>query len=252
MLESAIRIKNNIDKSKLDYSQIHLYKEFLQVYDSLSFGYGFTVIFDIAKHCFFYISSDRTVVPKRDNAFVENEGYKAIIENVHPDDIIHFIEVKNYVVNYFNNTLKNKKDKLIHKFILKLRLLADNNLYVVYYLQIRIIKLDNKDNAWLILCKGVPAKSQNMKFPVIITNINNRIPKIIDLYNSKIVNLPKLTSRERQILKLLYQNKTTPDIALILNIEENSVKSYKSKLFKKLYAHNVITALENAKLFCMI
>lgn len=61
MLEKAIRVNNDIDISTLDYGELTISNKFLKEYDSLSFGLGLTFVFDLAKHCFFYISSNQRI-----------------------------------------------------------------------------------------------------------------------------------------------------------------------------------------------
>ncbi len=75
---------------------------------------------------------------------------------------------------------------------------------------------------------------------------------ILDFHNSKITDIPHLTPRELQILKLLALSKNNEDIATTLNIKDNTVKTYKRNLFKKLYVGYAEDAIEYAKLFCLI
>lgn len=43
-----------------------------------------------------------------------------------------------------------------------------------------------------------------------------------------------LTKREREVFKLLVKNKTTADIALLLNISEKTVRNHISNVMQKL------------------
>lgn len=252
MWEKAIRVNNDIDISTLDYSELNIYSKFLKEYDSLSFGLGLTFIFDLAKHCFLYISTSKHLLPHRENAYVENEGYKTILANVNYNDIERYVAIKKLLLEYFANLANNEKDKLEYTLTYKLQLKTDNEMYVPYYLKLKIIATDPKGNAWLLLGKAVQA-SNDKPFPLIITNDNsNCIPRIINTDGTEISDIPQLSNRELELLQLLSNAKATYEISKIMNIELNTIKSYKNSLFKKLYANNIEAAIEHAKIFCIL
>lgn len=156
-----------------------------------------------------------------------DKGYKTIIANVHRDDIERYVAIKKFLFDYFSNLIGSKKDKLQYKFTIKLRLLTDNNIFVPYYLKLKAIATDHKANTWLILGKAIQAKSNDMQFPVIITNVNDCTPQIINPDNTKIIDVVKLSKRESELLQLLSKAKTVSEISSILAIEVNTIKAYK-------------------------
>ncbi len=250
--EQALRIKNNLNIDKSAYDELVYISSFLGEYDKLSFGFGLTFIFDLSLHNFFYISEKSKIAPMRSSAFNENGGYKTIVENVHPDDILRIIHVKNTLEKYSRDNIINITNKLRYRLNIKLRILTSNNLYSAYSIQVKVMKLDNDGNVWLILGKAMPSETNDIELPVILTNIDDCSIKFVDFNNSQITNKPSLTHREKQLILLLEQHKKNSDISEILNISENTVKKYKNQLLKKLYVDNVGKLIEYAKLFCLI
>ncbi len=252
MLEKLMRFNIKIDKNSVDYGITEKYKVVLDKYDGLSFGYGLTFIFDFHKHAFFYMSKSTKVVPKRSDAFVENMGYKTIAANVHYDDIVALIKIRGYIADLINSKLNIQYDKLFCKFTFKIKLLNSDNMYSDYYMNVQAIELDNQNNVWLILGKCIKSSSNSQMSPIIVTNTRNGVSHIIDKENLQLIELPKLSDREREILKLIASNKNETEVASMLDIGISTVKSHKKHLFEKLYADSTSSAIEHAELLKII
>jgi DNA-binding NarL/FixJ family response regulator len=64
-------------------------------------------------------------------------------------------------------------------------------------------------------------------------------PSLNDLYSAE-SNLPKLTANELKVLKLIVNERCNNDIAQLLNIEVNTVKSYKERPKEKTGSTTII------------
>jgi two-component system, NarL family, response regulator NreC len=63
---------------------------------------------------------------------------------------------------------------------------------------------------------------------------------VVDAYLGKIdVEADPLTPRERQILQLVAEGKTTKEIATLLNVSFKTAESHRNRIMKKLNIHNV-------------
>tara|TARA_R110002049_G_scaffold120471_10_gene274922 strand:- start:4650 stop:5291 length:642 start_codon:yes stop_codon:yes gene_type:complete len=59
-------------------------------------------------------------------------------------------------------------------------------------------------------------------------------------------SLPRLTSREKEILQLIVQEKTTKEIAETLFLSEKTIESHRSNLYLKLGVKNVVGLVKRA------
>ena len=60
---------------------------------------------------------------------------------------------------------------------------------------------------------------------------------------------PKLSQREKEVVKCIQEGKTNREIAKILDIKPNTVKSHVSKILRKLKAGNRTLAAMKAAVF---
>ena len=68
-----------------------------------------------------------------------------------------------------------------------------------------------------------------------------------DTRNTKNRLFKKLSSRELEVLKLLTIGRKNKEISEELNINEKTVRTYKSRLFKKLNVSNIVELINQAK-----
>ncbi|EBY6849555.1 hypothetical protein D5952_14020 [Salmonella enterica subsp. enterica] len=64
-----------------------------------------------------------------------------------------------------------------------------------------------------------------------------------------LIQLPKLSKRERQILTLISEGHKNKDIAVELNISIKTVESHRFNLMKKLDAHNIVSLIKWSKCY---
>ena len=64
------------------------------------------------------------------------------------------------------------------------------------------------------------------------------------LKNESILDQYDFTPRQREAVRLLLQNKTTAEIAKVMNITENTLKSHKQEIYRKMMVKNQIEFLK--------
>jgi DNA-binding NarL/FixJ family response regulator len=70
---------------------------------------------------------------------------------------------------------------------------------------------------------------------------------VVDAYLSKAVTPPDpLTSRERQVLQLISEGKSTRDVACLLGISAKTAESHRSRLMRKLDIHETASLVRYA------
>jgi two-component system, NarL family, response regulator NreC len=70
---------------------------------------------------------------------------------------------------------------------------------------------------------------------------------VVDAYLSKTVTPPDpLTSRERQVLQLISEGKSTKDVACLLGISAKTAESHRSRLMRKLDIHEAVSLVRYA------
>ena len=73
------------------------------------------------------------------------------------------------------------------------------------------------------------------------TYFTSRVQNILDSYfsSSDMSNLPTLTNREREVLQLIAEGKTTKEVASILGCSVKTAETHRSNFMRKLHLHSV-------------
>ena len=73
------------------------------------------------------------------------------------------------------------------------------------------------------------------------TFFTSRVQDILDSYfaPSSLATLPTLTSREREVLQLIAEGKTTKEVAVILGCSVKTAETHRSNFMRKLHLHSV-------------
>jgi len=92
-----------------------------------------------------------------------------------------------------------------------------------------------KSDASRDLIAGVEALERHRTF------FTSRVQSILDSYftSSDTANLPTLTNREREVLQLIAEGKTTKEVASILGCSVKTAETHRSNFMRKLHLHSV-------------
>jgi len=73
------------------------------------------------------------------------------------------------------------------------------------------------------------------------TFFTSRVQDILDSYfaPSSLATLPTLTNREREVLQLIAEGKTTKEVAVILGCSVKTAETHRSNIMRKLQLHSV-------------
>jgi two-component system response regulator NreC len=69
---------------------------------------------------------------------------------------------------------------------------------------------------------------------------------VMAAYNSKAQPADPLTSRERQVLQLIAEGKSTKDVAALLGVSVKTAESHRSRLMQKLDIHETASLVRYA------
>lgn len=82
--------------------------------------------------------------------------------------------------------------------------------------------------------------------------VNKMISSKSRANNSNVINkYRKLSSRETEVLDLISKGKRNKDIAEILNINEKTVSTYKTRLYKKLNVDNIAGLIQQSNMLVL-
>lgn len=92
-----------------------------------------------------------------------------------------------------------------------------------------------KSDASKDLVAGLEALERNRTF------FTSRVQNVLDNYfsPSDTANLPTLTNREKEVLQLIAEGKTTKEVASILGCSVKTAETHRSNFMRKLHLHSV-------------
>jgi DNA-binding CsgD family transcriptional regulator len=249
MIYEQFLLIQNFDQDSLDYTEIEKRRNMLKEVDTL--GHQFHWMFDYAKTCFYYLTENTSVFPKRKHAFTPGMGYQCLVDNSHPDDVIYMLNIQKVAIDFFfKQKIENRTN---YKFSYKMRVLTSSGDYVPFYFQIKANALDSKGNVWMSLAQGLPSRTDIFFKPLIISTIDKNIAHIPDIkHGENEYSIPKLTDREIEMIKLLSKNKSIEEICSIFQISLSTFKFHRKNFLKKLNAPNSYIAVENARLLGLL
>jgi DNA-binding CsgD family transcriptional regulator len=242
-------LKQEIDSTVPNYAEACHCAQMLKATDT--FGNSLHWMFDHYKNCYLYISERPGLFPNRENAFVQDFGYHCLLENVHSDDI-NFLQLvqKNAANFYFSQPMADRQSFVL---ICKFRVLNRYGEYVPYLFRFRVLLMGTGGGIFVSYAYGVPALSGNLFRPVIIKEGNNfRYFLQGQLDSPKPFVQVEPTDKELEVLRLMAHNKSIREICSVLEISENTLKTHRKRLFKKLHAGNALMAVENAGLLGLL
>lgn len=164
-----------------------------------------------------------------------------ILQLIHPDDLnSKYLQE----LRFFHFVRKQPKDKQSAFFLMnKLRMknLAGNYIWVLHRL-LYIAMSPTSNNLWLALCLYNPLLFDISAKGIVANAVSGQT---IELKDDNDLNI--LSRRERQVLQLISQGRTSKDIADELCISINTVNRHRQEILNKLQVRNSIEACRIAK-----
>lgn len=163
-----------------------------------------------------------------------------IYNRIHPEDLVD----KRMLEYHFFKFIDSQPDceKLNYKAICRFRMRNRDGEYVYIDNSTQALHLSPRGKVWLILC------CYNLSsYPNAGTGIS---PRIVNMASGDISDVPLdgkrtaiLSTREKEILRLISEGKLSKEIALILGISINTVNRHRQNILGKLCVDNSMEAV---------
>lgn len=154
-------------------------------------------------------------------------------------------ESKEYVPKILGLLERNNSDEMVSYF--QQVKLANTTEYAMWLSCTKIYKRDNEGKPILIITTTIPVDPEH-NFSSKVTRLieeNNFIRKNREIYSS-------LTKREKEILVLMANDTSGTDIAAKLFLSEDTVKTHRRNIKKKISANNYFDVVRFAQSFGLI
>ncbi len=236
--------KESLDLDNMDFNrmkkQISLIKAMAQLSSS-----GIT-IYDLHKKIHIYTSSNFYNLFDYDIPENQTEVENNIFDRrVHPEDLKALAENGFSAMEYLMSLSPEKR--MFYKMINEYRILSKDGTYILVTEQHQILEHDALGNIWLSL--GIidispnQQKLEGVKFQV----HNFQTGEFINLWGSNKMQSVPLTTREREILKMISDGMLSKEISWLLNISVHTVNTHRQRILEKFGVNNSIEAIHNAR-----
>jgi DNA-binding CsgD family transcriptional regulator len=216
--EMELSFKLKIQKRLLDIFQV---------------GDYYYYIFNPATVQFEFVSENITSTFKIDD--INDFTVQYIFDNMHPDDMTRFIAYEQKVTDFFNNLPPDKTLKYKVSYDFRLRNGEGN----YEWIQHQATTIQSDDQGAVLRVLGIHTIISHIKTsdqPAGLSFIG--LEDEPSFYNVEVASYYSsakeiLSSREKEILKLIIDGKTSEEIALILFISKHTVNSHRKNILRK-------------------
>jgi DNA-binding CsgD family transcriptional regulator len=224
----------------LDYAILEGHIRFLDQLDKL--GNSAISIFDLHKRDHVFISGNYATLFGYDLKEIEKEGWQFFDKDYHPDDLLALTEAGMYFLemglNLPSETLKDFK--LIYDYRRKNK----QGNYIRVIEQQNALELDKHGNVWLALSVLDISPDKDISTPFRCRLVNSKTGELFHFPPAE--ELPKLSSREIEILSLIAKGLISKQIADKLYISVNTVNTHRQRIIEKLNVSNTAEAIQYA------
>ena len=234
------------DPSQLDYTVLDKHIPFLETLNAVS--NSSISIFDLYKRDHIYLSSRFETTFGWDNKTAEQEGTNYFNSRVHPDDLIELTESGTYFLRLGLSLPAQTIRK--YKAISDYRVMHADGYYVRVVEQRFVLEFDPRGTPWLGLCimDLSPFADQDTPYRSRLVNIETGEIFVFPPESKKNELLEtSLTSREKEILRLVAEGLISKEIADKLYISVNTVNTHRQRIIEKLNVSNTYEAINYAK-----
>lgn len=208
-------------------------------------GDYFYVIFNSYTAKFEYCSMEiRKVLGYKPKEF----SWSFFLNKIHPEDRSNYLENEQAVNHFFQNLPPEKVHK--SKACSDFRVQLENGNYARLMQQTVAVQTEREDPMLrnLLLFTDIT----HLKTTIITDMSLSFVSLANDFQDALIPDIPKRTTalisrREKQVLQLLGQNKTSDQIALALFISKHTVDSHRKNLLRKTESMNTLQLVMKAK-----
>ena len=216
--EMELSFKLKIQKRLLDIFQV---------------GDYYYYIFNPASVQFEFVSENITSTFKIDD--INDFTVQYIFDNMHPDDMTRFIAYEQKVTGFFNNLPPEKVLKYKVSYDFRLRNGVGNYEWILH----QATTIQTNDEGAVLRVLGIHTLISHIKKsdqPAGLSFIGlDGEPSYFNVTVAPSINESKeiLTSREKEILKLILEGKTSSEIAILLFLSKHTVNSHRKNILRK-------------------
>lgn len=235
----ALLNSTKFDESSLDYSIVEKHIQTSTLISTL--GNSGVSIFDLNRkqHLFYSINFVELLGYKLKE--IEINGQEFLDNKIHPSDKITLFQNGISVLKLFSNFSADEKKN--YKLINEYRILNAQNKFVRVIEQHQTLELDQLGNLWLSI-SIIDFSPNQEKFEGVRSQLLNfRTGTVVPFQNTNYKPRIELTSREKEILKLVKQGFLSKEISETLSISVHTVNTHRQRFLKKLKANNSMEAM---------
>jgi DNA-binding CsgD family transcriptional regulator len=224
---------DNPNTKELELS-LDFHKKLLNVFQA---GKHYYMVFNICQMELEFISPDISAALGYESTEINAMFF---LEQIHPDDKPYFLSFENRLTEFFNLLPIEKRGS--YKYQHDYRIKTKENKYIRLLHQIVPIEYDDTSfYRSLVLHTDITHIKPNGIPSFSIIGLGNEpsyynIQDTLNITESNII----LTKKEREILKLIVQNKSSKEIAEVLYISLNTVYTHRKNILKKTDATTLI------------
>lgn len=167
-------------------------------------------------------------------------GQMFFAEKIHPEDAYQCALNGVSILKLMSNFTAD--EKLNHKMVTEYRMLNADNRYVRLIEQYQVLELDSTGQIWLMLNIVDLSPNQNEAEGSKCKLLNFRTGQIIPMEESPKLQF-ELTTREKEILKLVKEGLLSKEISDRLSISLHTVNTHRQRFLEKLGANNSMEAV---------
>ena len=232
------------NKEELDYSILSKHVSMLEklnVIESSSIS-----IFDCYKRDHIFLSRGFETQLGWSIQEIEKEGHNYIDSRVHPDDLISLLESGIYYLDLAFNKVPNSEWKN-YKVMSDYRVKNAQGNYVRVIEQHVCLEFDKRGNVWLDLSIMDLNPDQDITLPFRSRLMNFKTGELFEYKpTDKAKAANTLSSREKEVLKLIATGMVSKQIADKLFISVNTVNTHRQNIIEKLNVSNTAEAIRYA------
>ncbi len=235
----ALLNSKKIEESSLDYSIVEKHIQTSNLISTL--GNSGVSIFDLNRKQHLYYSYNFAELLGYKLEDIEINGQDFLDSKIHADDKLILFQNGITVLKLFSNFSADEKKN--YKLINEFRMLNSQNEYVRLIEQHQALELDRLGNTWLSI-SIIDFSPNQEKFEGVKSQLFNfRTGTIVPFQNTNSKPRIELTSREKEILKLVKQGLLSKEISETLSISVHTVNTHRQRFLEKLEANNSMEAV---------
>ncbi|WP_233244058.1 PAS domain-containing protein [Tamlana fucoidanivorans] len=168
---------------------------------------------------------------------------KTFLDLVHPEDLNKMREKELASLNFKLNEIA-KKEITKYKTVYLLRIKCKNGGYKTVLHQSKALSVSEDGKVFQTICVHTDITHLNPTIDHKISFISQECPSYYSLDTGSKFKLVKnsfqnlFSPREKEVIKLIAKGKTTPEIALILFISEQTIQKHKKNILQKSHCRN--------------